>query len=75
MDETGVALGVCTNTRVLTSSSKKKAYVKFLEDREWLLDLAPFCVPKSRYRALDDAVPIKKERFVVSYNRARIEAY
>jgi hypothetical protein len=191
MDETGVALGVCTNARVLASSSKKKAYVKSPEDREWVsiietvsatgaklqclvvfkgkhlqttwfptagtpdwlyttsengwtsnligsewlqrifipntapasggyrlllldghgshtpidfmwlckvnriqllyipahashllqpLDLAPFSVLKSRYRdqiqalsALDDAAPIKKERFVVSYNKARAE--
>jgi hypothetical protein len=34
MDETGVALGVCTNTRVLASLSKKKAYVKSPKDRE-----------------------------------------
>ena len=44
------------------------------------LDLAPFSVLKSRYRnriqalsALDNAAPIKKERFVVSYNKAREE--
>lgn len=44
------------------------------------LDLAPFSVVKSRYRneiralsALDDAAPIKKERFVTSYNKAREE--
>ena len=44
------------------------------------LDLAPFSVLKSRYRdeiralsALDDAAPVKKERFVVSYNKARAE--
>lgn len=191
MDETGVALGVCTNTRVLASSSKKKAYIKSPEDREWVsiveaisatgvklqclvifkgkhlqttwfpaqgapdwlyttsengwtsnqigyewlqriflpnttphqgtwrllildghgshipvdfmmtckennvwllylpphashvlqpLDLAPFSVVKTKYRseiralsALDDAAPIKKERFVVSYNKAREE--
>ncbi|USP74411.1 hypothetical protein yc1106_01685 [Curvularia clavata] len=191
MDETGVALGVCTNARVLASSSKKKAYVKSPEDREWVsvietvsatgaklqclvifkgkhlqttwfpatstpdwlyttsengwtsnligsewlqrifipntaptsggyrlllldghgshtpidfmwlckvnriqllylpahashllqpLDLAPFSVLKSRYRnqiqalsALDDAAPVKKERFVISYNKARAE--
>jgi hypothetical protein len=36
MDETSVALGVCTNTRVLASSSKKKAYVKSPKDREWV---------------------------------------
>ena len=192
MDETGCALGVCTNSQVVASSSKKKAYLKSPEDREWVsiietisavgvklqclvifkgkhlqstwfpaqgtpdwvyttsengwtsnaigcewlqrifipntspstsgyrlllldghgshtpidfmilckvnkihilylpahashllqpLDLAPFSVLKSRYRAeikalsaLDDAAPVKKERFVVSYNKARKEA-
>ncbi|KAF1928479.1 DDE-domain-containing protein [Didymella exigua CBS 183.55] len=44
------------------------------------LDLAPFSVVKTHYRsqiralsALDDAAPIKKERFVTSYNKAREE--
>ena len=37
MDETGVALGVCTNTRVLAKVSKKKADIKSLETREWVL--------------------------------------
>ncbi len=36
MDETGLALGVCTNTQVLTSSKKKKAYKKTPENREWV---------------------------------------
>ena len=36
MDETGIALGVCSNTRVIASSSKKKAYVKTPENREWV---------------------------------------
>ena len=36
IDKTGVALGVCTNTRVLASSSKKKAYIKSPENREWV---------------------------------------
>jgi hypothetical protein len=36
MDETGIALGVCTNSRVLASLLKKKAYVKSPEDREWV---------------------------------------
>jgi hypothetical protein len=36
MDETGIALGVYTNTQVLASSSKKKAYIKSPEDREWV---------------------------------------
>ena len=37
IDETGIALGVCTNTQVLASSKKKKAYVKTPENREWVL--------------------------------------
>jgi hypothetical protein len=36
MNETGVALGVCTNSQVVASSSKKKAYIKSPEDREWV---------------------------------------
>jgi hypothetical protein len=36
MDETGIALGVCTNTRVLSSSKKKKAYIQSPENREWV---------------------------------------
>ena len=36
MDETGVALGVCTNSQVVASSSKKKAYIKSPENREWV---------------------------------------
>jgi hypothetical protein len=44
------------------------------------LDLAPFSIIKSRYReqirelsALDDAAPVKKERFIQAYNNARVE--
>ena len=36
MDETGVALGVCTNSQVVASSLKKKAYIKSPENREWV---------------------------------------
>ena len=36
MDETGIALGVCTNTRVVSSSKKKKAYIRSPENREWV---------------------------------------
>ena len=36
MDETRVALGVCTNSQVVASSSKKKAYIKSPEDCEWV---------------------------------------
>ena len=44
------------------------------------LDLAPFSVVKSKSRqeiqalaSIDDAAPVKKERFITSYNKARIE--
>jgi len=36
MDETGIALGVCTNTRVLARAGKKKAYIKEPGNREWV---------------------------------------
>jgi hypothetical protein len=36
MDEHGIALGVCTNSKVLASSTKKKTYKKSPEDREWV---------------------------------------
>ena len=36
MDETGAALGVCTNSQMLASASKKKAYVKSPDSREWV---------------------------------------
>jgi hypothetical protein len=35
MDGMGIALGICTNTRVLTSSLNKKGYIKSRENREW----------------------------------------
>ena len=35
MDETGTALGVCTNTRVLAKAGTKKTYTKSPENREW----------------------------------------
>ena len=36
MDETGTAISVCNNTVVIRDSSKKKAYVKSPENREWV---------------------------------------
>jgi hypothetical protein len=36
IDETGVALGVCTNTRVIAQARKKKAYIKTPGNREWV---------------------------------------
>ena len=35
-DETGVALGVCTNQQVIADARKKKAYNKSPESREWV---------------------------------------
>jgi hypothetical protein len=36
MDETGIALGVCTNTRVIAQARKCKAYIKTPGDHEWV---------------------------------------
>ena len=36
MDETSIALGVCTNSQVIARAGKRKAYVKTLGDREWV---------------------------------------
>lgn len=36
MDETGIGLGICTNSHVLASSKKRKAYKKSPETREWV---------------------------------------
>lgn len=36
MYETEVALGVCTSSQVVASSSKKQAHVKTPEVREWV---------------------------------------
>jgi hypothetical protein len=36
MDEHGIALGVCMNAIVLASSTKRRAYVKSPETREWV---------------------------------------
>ncbi|KAI0992576.1 hypothetical protein K3495_g15609 [Podosphaera aphanis] len=47
MDETGLALGVCTNTILIASSSKKKkAFVKSPENREWVSIIG--CVSAAR---------------------------
>ena len=35
MDETGRAMGVCSNSRVLADSRKKKAYLSSPDNREW----------------------------------------
>jgi hypothetical protein len=51
MDETGVALEVCTNHQVLASSSKKKAYTKSPEDREWMSIIEACSAPASSFNA------------------------
>ncbi|KAF2005980.1 hypothetical protein P154DRAFT_423244, partial [Amniculicola lignicola CBS 123094] len=36
IDKTSIALGVCINTRVLSSSKKKKAYIQSPENCKWV---------------------------------------
>jgi hypothetical protein len=36
MDEHGIALRVYTNSIVIGDASKRRSYVKSLEDREWV---------------------------------------
>lgn len=36
IDKTRIALGVCTNTRVIARASKRKAYIKAPGNREWV---------------------------------------
>jgi hypothetical protein len=36
MDETGIALGVCSNQTVIGSSSTRRSYIKRPENREWV---------------------------------------
>jgi len=35
--EEGLVLGMCVNSQVLASLSKKRTYIKSPEDREWVL--------------------------------------
>ncbi|KEQ90154.1 hypothetical protein AUEXF2481DRAFT_49829, partial [Aureobasidium subglaciale EXF-2481] len=36
MDEHGIALDICANSRVLGDSSRQRSYVKSPQDREWV---------------------------------------
>lgn len=36
MDEHGIGIGICTNSQVLASSTKRRSYVKSPESREWV---------------------------------------
>jgi hypothetical protein len=52
MDETGIALGVCTNQIVVGSSTTKFAYVRSPENREWVLIVEAVSATGSRIRPL-----------------------
>jgi hypothetical protein len=50
IDETSVALGVCSNSRVVASLLKKKANVKSPKDREWVLIIKCVSATSKRLR-------------------------
>ncbi|KAI1000803.1 hypothetical protein K3495_g7399 [Podosphaera aphanis] len=64
MNETGLALGVCSNSRVLSSSLKHKADVKSPNTREWvsLIETA-----SASWRRLRPAVIFKGQSFQTSW--------
>ncbi|RYN21200.1 hypothetical protein AA0115_g9842 [Alternaria tenuissima] len=64
MDETGIAIGVCNNTRVLASTHKRKAYVKSPENREWITIVE--CVSADG-RTLRPLVIFKGQRVLTSW--------
>ena len=52
MDETGTALGVCTNTRVLARAGKNKAYTKSSVNREWVTVIETISTDGRKLRGL-----------------------
>ena len=52
MDEHGIALGVCTNSQVLASASKKRTYTKSPESREWVSILEAISTTGSKIKPL-----------------------
>ncbi|KAI1001474.1 hypothetical protein K3495_g6725 [Podosphaera aphanis] len=52
MDESGIALEVCNNSKVVASSSKKKAYVKSPETREWVSIIEAVSADRRKLRRL-----------------------
>lgn len=52
MDETGIALGVCTNSQVFARAGKRKAYVKTLGDREWVSILETISATRQKLRCM-----------------------
>jgi hypothetical protein len=52
MDEIGITLGICTNTRVLRDARRKKAYIKSPENREWVLIIESISADGRKLRCL-----------------------
>jgi hypothetical protein len=52
MDETGIALGVCSNQTVISSSSTKSFYIKRPENREWVSIIELISAGRRRIRSL-----------------------
>lgn len=52
MDETGIALGVCTNSQVIARAGKRKAYVKTPGDREWVSILETISATGQKLRCI-----------------------
>lgn len=67
MDETGLALGVCTNTIVI-ASSEKKAYVKSPKNREWvsIIECVSAAGQKLRYAAIFEGRSLQTTWFPAS---------
>jgi hypothetical protein len=52
MDETGIALGVCTNSQVIARAGKRKAYIKTPGDREWVSILETISAAGQKLRCM-----------------------
>ncbi|KAI1507588.1 transposase tan1 [Pyrenophora tritici-repentis] len=52
MNETGIALGVCTNSQVVARAGKRKAYVKTPGDHEWVSILETISATGQKLRCI-----------------------
>ena len=52
MDETRIALGVCTNTRVIARASKRKAYIKAPGNQEWVSIIESVSATRRKLRCI-----------------------
>jgi len=52
MDEVGIALGICSNTRVLSGTKKGRTYVKRPKEREWVTILEAISATGQKIRPL-----------------------